>query len=621
MVAALGWDETGGMFMKRLLVLAVVAVLGGVGLTPAVSAGNYQVAQKSLSPFSAGITSLTDKQKSEIEATVLANPNAEKFICTGIRFESDPLSVNISVRSRARAACDYAKLLNPSLSTWYQNKPTKAKSFAGKVLLTVKSPQSSSGEIVTTRTDYRYPPCDTTKFQAPTRKYSRDATGLTYETDCATDRTTAVEALPATVSGTNLEPCMLQDQSVEARSVDGMRVGFPRSTTSWGPGTKKVLIIAFDWPDLKDPIDPVVELKGHADMYRDYMKTFSRGNVDIDYEIYPKRIMMLEPSSKFSQSEAQQNTSQWGDANVSAVDYFYSEFIKAADDQIDFNYDLYLIIPPRHQNIFAEFNLWPPHSATYQTSEQPITRAFTPGGDYHFRPENDLWFFWSHESMHYFRLPDLYWADQNSVKRTENTFSGAFKNYDIMDGASVRTLNSYLMWLGNWTKPGEQECLTSSNFKDSSYELFPVSNSDSTLKSVMIKLSDSQLLVVESRRYSKFDRIGLRAKEGALVYLVDTRIGHGEGALTVLAPSGRTIIYDNLFAGAGTSMLDAFLYEGNKIEIAGYRIQVNKAYAGSDVVSISKISDWKSGSADYVCVTKDNRQLDDPSRLSCPISF
>jgi hypothetical protein len=50
------------------------------------------------------------------------------------------MSENITVRKRAKAACDYAKSLNPSLSTFFQNKPTKARGFAGKVLLTVKSP-------------------------------------------------------------------------------------------------------------------------------------------------------------------------------------------------------------------------------------------------------------------------------------------------------------------------------------------------------------------------------------------------------------------------------------------------------------------------------------------------
>jgi hypothetical protein len=79
-----------------------------------------------------------------VKATVEANPSAEKFICTGIRYYSQPMSVNIMVRKRAKAACEYAKELNPNLSTWFQNKPTKARSYAGKVLLTVKSPADAA---------------------------------------------------------------------------------------------------------------------------------------------------------------------------------------------------------------------------------------------------------------------------------------------------------------------------------------------------------------------------------------------------------------------------------------------------------------------------------------------
>jgi hypothetical protein len=74
-----------------------------------------------------------------VEQAVKANAYAEKFICTGIRYYEQAMSVNITVRKRAKAACDYAKELNPELSTWYQTKPTTARSYAGKVLLTAKT--------------------------------------------------------------------------------------------------------------------------------------------------------------------------------------------------------------------------------------------------------------------------------------------------------------------------------------------------------------------------------------------------------------------------------------------------------------------------------------------------
>jgi hypothetical protein len=566
-------------------------------------------------------TFISTAQKNQLERFVENNPFATKFTCTGIRFRTQPMSQNIQLRAKAKALCDYLAKLSPSTEVLVQSKSTTFRSQAGKILVT----SSSNSEHITAsmkRIPYVYPACDTDKPQP--LKSVADRNRFLYNYSCATDRSTPTPALASVITETSMEPCMIQDASIEGRNPkdNGMKVAFPRSETSWGNGVKRVLIAAFDWPDIKDKIGPVELLKEDAEWFKQYMNIFSRGNVQIEYEILPERITLLEPSSKFRQSESQQNTSQWGAANVTAVDFFYSEFIKAADSKINFNYDLYLFIPPRNQEVFAEFNLWPPHSKSYATSEKPIQRAFTPGGGFHFRPENDLWFFWSHESLHYFRLPDLYWHDQNSVKATKNTFSGAFHGYDIMDGAFVRTLNSYLIWLAGWSNSGENLCLTTDNFQASSFELFPVSNSDNSLKSVMVKLSDTEMVIVESRRTSKFDRVGLRSKEGVLVYYLNSRLGNGEGAATILAPQGRTIIWDDMYKGAGANMLDAVLYEGNSIEIAGYRIEVNRAYVGSDVISISKVPNWNPGSPpEYVCLTKENRQLDKTDRSLCPITF
>ena len=131
--------------MKKLLALVASLLLVASFATPAQSAGaKYKVYQKTLSAFSSTATTLTSQQKAQVKAAVEANPEAEKFVCTGIRYFSQPMSINIMVRKRAKAACEYAKELNPNLSTWYQNKPTQARSYAGKVLLTVKSPEESS---------------------------------------------------------------------------------------------------------------------------------------------------------------------------------------------------------------------------------------------------------------------------------------------------------------------------------------------------------------------------------------------------------------------------------------------------------------------------------------------
>jgi hypothetical protein len=93
---------------------------------------------RTLTSFSGRSTLLTSKQKSEIRATIAKGAGNSKFICTGIRLEGQPASANTLVRQRAKSACDYAKSLNPKLSTFFQTKTTKARSFNGKVLVVSK---------------------------------------------------------------------------------------------------------------------------------------------------------------------------------------------------------------------------------------------------------------------------------------------------------------------------------------------------------------------------------------------------------------------------------------------------------------------------------------------------
>ena len=131
-------DATVGIFPAYLGLDIIRAAEGYVAANPG-ERGSVASRQKTLATFKSNVTALTTLQKTQVKAILDANPDAEKFICTGIRYYSQPMSVNIMVRKRAKAACDYARQLNPALSTWYQNKPTQARSYAGKVLLTVKA--------------------------------------------------------------------------------------------------------------------------------------------------------------------------------------------------------------------------------------------------------------------------------------------------------------------------------------------------------------------------------------------------------------------------------------------------------------------------------------------------
>jgi hypothetical protein len=93
---------------------------------------------KTLSDFSGSTTTLSSAQKSQIRSVLSKSDGNTKFICTGIRYYNQPMSDNIKVRARAKAACDYAKSIDPNFSYWYQTKTTQARSYNGKVMIVSK---------------------------------------------------------------------------------------------------------------------------------------------------------------------------------------------------------------------------------------------------------------------------------------------------------------------------------------------------------------------------------------------------------------------------------------------------------------------------------------------------
>ena len=133
---------TKASYMKRLITALALVGFVFLGLSPAQADAKYFPTQKTLTDAVGRAILLSDIQKVEIEAVVKENPRAEKFICTGIRLVGTSDRMNLVVRKRAKEACDYAKELNPKLSTWYQSKTTTARSYNGRVLLVLKTPVS-----------------------------------------------------------------------------------------------------------------------------------------------------------------------------------------------------------------------------------------------------------------------------------------------------------------------------------------------------------------------------------------------------------------------------------------------------------------------------------------------
>jgi len=543
--------------MKKFLALvgSLLFVLGFA--TPAVTATKYTVNQKTLASFTASAIGLTTLQRSQVKAAVEANPNAEKFICTGIRYVSQPMSENIKVRKRAKAACDYAKQLNPALSTWFQNKPTNARSYAGKVLLTIKTADMSG---VSNR--------------------------VTLDSSiCKIEENSRARKIGDPV------PNFLGEADIMGR-YKGNATAFPFAPTALPiMGGIDVALIYVDWAD--NPGNKI-----DYDYYQEQVKFFddfywmaSENKLDMKVQTSDKWFRIDGSYEDFTLTFEEE--AQRGEAPKKQV--FYDAAVAASDPEFDFtDIEIVFFAFPRGKSVFFhggphEFNFdW---NGYLKTEERDIYDTTAPG-DWFLNSGGDEppWVNYVHEVGHMLGIPHQ--ANEDNQREDRLWLQNPINGYEIManQGGATRTMSSWLRWLAGWLDDEQVACTTKATIEDEFYELTPINNVSGEKESLVIKLSDTKALVVESRRFDTyFDRPSPNNKNGLLVYTVDATKGSAQGNQALLSPRDITkYLVEPMWRTS--SELDAMFFQGDSVVFEGIKIEAYSIGKNSDVVRVTKVN-------------------------------
>ncbi|HCR70158.1 MAG TPA: hypothetical protein DIW23_01840, partial [Anaerolineae bacterium] len=137
-------------------------------------------------------------------------------------------------------------------------------------------------------------------------------------------------------------------------------------------------------------------------------------------------------------------------------------------------------------------------------------------------------FLWlNHETGHIMGLPDLYAYQYDSANYDDqHRFVGGFGLMGFIDGNAPEFF-AYERWQMGWLDDEQIFCQTEGEQTVTLSAIETIGG----VKAVMIPVSETKVVVVESRRRLGYD--ANLVKEGALVYTVDTSIYSGEGALVV----------------------------------------------------------------------------------------
>ena len=289
-----------------------------------------------------------------------------------------------------------------------------------------------------------------------------------------------------------------------------------------------------------------------------FYSTASYGKLTISLTT-TKKYYNINKSSASYNLMAMNETSRFGEVAIDAVN--------AAKEDYDFSkIDGVLVVMPSTVKAVDLGAMGTQINVSGKTIYQAITAAYiNPSNKEPVKP-----LFLTHEIGHNFGLPHPLKQDKGYI-------------WDVMFWEIVPApdLFGWEKYILNWINPSQVDCLTSVPSENVTDFLEATELASSNSKMAVIKLSDSKLLVAESRRKAGNDDL-LANEEGVLVYTVEPNLGSNNGAIKLVTMGKPSHNAD------GNQLMVGILREGESVVADGVKISVLKQGKSGDFISISK---------------------------------
>jgi hypothetical protein len=181
------------------------------------------------------------------------------------------------------------------------------------------------------------------------------------------------------------------------------------------------------------------------------------------------------------------------------------------------------------------------------------------------------WKWMAHETGHAFGLYD------EDLNHASNTLG----NWSVMASSWTNSAiehNGWDRYLQGWLTDAQVSCLPKATLTatGTTVKISPLVRQNAATKAIMVPLSTSKMLVMESRKNEGYDVIKA-SNEGVLVYTVDMKLGQLGGGYNTQRRTGSTNAYFE----------DAALHAGDSIVVDGVTVSVVATSSNGDTVKVS----------------------------------
>ncbi|MES2321533.1 MAG: DUF4214 domain-containing protein [Pseudomonadota bacterium] len=358
--------------------------------------------------------------------------------------------------------------------------------------------------------------------------------------------------------------CQLTDQYAPTRSFStDLSAGFPRVRTRLPAfGHVRSLIIPVDFAEVAGVDDPGSFFSPLAVEVRDFYMKQSYGRLAFDFDILPNWVRLPFAPSKYG------FTSVNGSGDFTS---YRNDIFAMIGGQVDFSqYDAVYILVPKEMPM-SKMGYGPAITYPTFTSTGYVMNGATGGADMYLS-EGGAWRWMAHETGHAFGLFD---EDLNHQTQTMGHWGIMAMNWS-RKAIEVNGWDRYLM---GWLPEDQVACMakTSLTASGTTVELGPLVRQTKDVKAAMVPLSDSTILVVESRKNEGYDVLSA-SQAGVLVYTVDMKLGSLGGGYRTLRRAGST----------DANFEDAALRAGDSVTVDGVTVTVTASSAAGDTIKVSR---------------------------------
>jgi M6 family metalloprotease-like protein len=283
-----------------------------------------------------------------------------------------------------------------------------------------------------------------------------------------------------------------------------------------------------------------------------FFNRMSQGNLDFNFDVLDSWVSLGDSARKY-------NLGAWNGGEPGA---YYIAALTAADPYVDFSlFDIVYFMSPT--NVTSDYIAYgPAFPMKVMTADGYVKNGTISGADAYQPFPGALWKWAAHETGHLFGIYDLYTIEPQA---------GTYGSWDLMSlnwSTKAVELNSWNRFTQGWLTSDQYLCVNSADITKEglSSSIISLTADDPGLKSVMVKLSETKMLVVESRRTGGLDAIPAN-EEGILIYTVDMTIDSIRGGYQTQRRPGST----------AADFTDALLKTGDRITVEGLTITVTSS--------------------------------------------